>query len=380
MISINKSLKAIIIDDTEDIHTNIKVLFESKEKKSTLDKLSDEIFGNKPSVVQNTESSEFEIEIDSAYQGKQGFEMIKEAYESGTPYAVAVVDMRMPPGWDGLITIEKIREVDQDIQIIICSAYSDYSWIDIADRLGVSDRYLFLSKPFEVAEMKQMIVSLSQKWTLNRRVQEKIGELKAAKKAIESAARAKEDFLGVMSHELRTPLNIIIMTIEDFLETESNPDNTRILKNSEESAKYLARLIDNIMYFVYLDSHNFQHDNTEVDLNELIHEILNESSGLKRSQNIKVETSIDKNMPTFQLDKKPLSVAISQIIDNAFKFTDEGSIIISATLNTNTKEQELILTVEDTGLGMNSQELGQAFDLFSRHQPDLPPFANQAFP
>ena len=149
-------LKVIIIDDTEDIHSNIKILFQNQVTHSVLDELSEEIFGNTKKKTSN--KSNFDITLDSALQGKDGYEMIKDAYENGSPYSVAVVDMRMPPGWDRLMTIEKIREVDQDIEIIISSAYSDYSWQDIADRLGVSNKYLFLSKPFE--EMKQMICLL----------------------------------------------------------------------------------------------------------------------------------------------------------------------------------------------------------------------------
>ena len=226
-----------------------------------------------------------------------------------------------------------------------------------------------MSKPFEVAEMKQMIIALGQKWLLDRNNKKHIEELEDARRAIESAIQAKEDFLGVMSHELRTPLNIIIMTIEDFLEAESDPDNARILRNSEDSAKYLARLIDNIMYFIHLDSHNFQHDNSDVNVEDFLNEILESYEDQVSQGNIKVSKSLDPDLPDLYIDKKPLQVAILQVIENAFKFTDKGNINISTKLVQGNGSNCISLVIEDSGIGMTKQELDQAFELFYQGEP-----------
>ena len=65
--------------------------------------------------------------------------------EQGRPFALAFIDMRMPPGWDGLETIEHLWTVDPDVQVVICTAYSDYSWSDMLTRLGRSDQLEALS-------------------------------------------------------------------------------------------------------------------------------------------------------------------------------------------------------------------------------------------
>lgn len=135
-------LRIIIIDDNPAIHQDfIKVL--TMEKRSPLfDKLDRELFGES----QQTEVLNLlpEFKIDTASQGAEGVAKIKQAYDEGNPYALAFVDIRMPPGWDGIETIKRMWEIDHDIQVVICSAYSDYSWEETVSNLGMTDNLLVL--------------------------------------------------------------------------------------------------------------------------------------------------------------------------------------------------------------------------------------------
>lgn len=108
--------------------------------------------------------------IDTASQGPEAVEMIRRAVEAGRPYALAIVDMRMPPGYGGLETIERAWALDPDLQTVICSAYSDYSHADILERLGDSDRLLILRKPFDTIEVSQIASALTAKWDASRQV------------------------------------------------------------------------------------------------------------------------------------------------------------------------------------------------------------------
>jgi diguanylate cyclase (GGDEF)-like protein len=117
------------------------------------------------------------FEIDSAMQGEEGLAKVEAANKIGRPYCMAFVDMRMPPGWDGVQTIEAIWKIDPDIQIAICTAYSDYSWDQIIRRLGWTDRMLVLRKPFDRIEAAQLATALSEKWALSRQVRNKMSEL-----------------------------------------------------------------------------------------------------------------------------------------------------------------------------------------------------------
>src|SRR5262249_25594588 len=115
--------------------------------------------------------------IDSAFQGRQGFEMVCDALEAGEPYAVAFVDMRMPPGWDGMETIASMRQRDPELQIVICTAYSDHSWPEIPDRVGADDGVLVLKKPFDGVELTQMAHALAEKWFLRHALVDRLSNL-----------------------------------------------------------------------------------------------------------------------------------------------------------------------------------------------------------
>src|SRR6266550_6395620 len=128
--------RILIVDDNRAIHDDLrKVLAGDAESLGSLQDDEAVLFGTVavPMTV---------FEIDSAYQGEEALGKVRQAVAEGRPYAVAFVDVRMPPGWDGIETIGHFREVDPDLQTVICTAYSDYSWKDIQRRLGPSDNLL----------------------------------------------------------------------------------------------------------------------------------------------------------------------------------------------------------------------------------------------
>jgi diguanylate cyclase (GGDEF)-like protein/PAS domain S-box-containing protein len=118
------------------------------------------------------------FDVSFADQGEDGARMAEAAVAEGRPFSVAFVDMRMPPGWDGVTTIKRLWKIDPDLQCVICTAYSDYSWEDILEQLGVNDRLLLLRKPFDPAEVGQLACALTEKWHLARRAHLKLEQLR----------------------------------------------------------------------------------------------------------------------------------------------------------------------------------------------------------
>src|SRR5262249_7189088 len=118
-------------------------------------------------------------DLDSAHQGQEALEKVLERLSRGEHYALAIIDMRMPPGWDGVDTITRLWQVDPDIQVIICTGYSDCSWDEVLSRLGPSDRLLILKKPFDAAEVWQLACALTEKWHLTRQAHLKLAELRS---------------------------------------------------------------------------------------------------------------------------------------------------------------------------------------------------------
>jgi diguanylate cyclase (GGDEF)-like protein len=165
--------RILTIDDNDAIHGDFKKILVSSAAPSKIAGAKAALFG----TPETAPVSRVQFEVDSALQGQEGLAKLQEAHAQGKPYSVAFVDMRMPPGWDGLQTIQKLWDVDPDLQVVICSAYSDYSWEEISTKLGLTDRMLILKKPFDPVEVTQLATALSEKWSLRRSSKLKMDEL-----------------------------------------------------------------------------------------------------------------------------------------------------------------------------------------------------------
>jgi two-component system NtrC family sensor kinase len=161
--------RILIIDDNRAIHGDFQKILELQEQDTELNDLAalllkgDEVSASIPSNACPTRGCQ-NYEVSSAYQGQEALTLVKEALDQNNPYAVAFVDMRMPPGWDGLETIGHLWEVDPELQIVICTAFSDHSWDEITSRFPNEHRLLVLKKPFDVVEVCQLASALSHKW------------------------------------------------------------------------------------------------------------------------------------------------------------------------------------------------------------------------
>ncbi|MBK5397369.1 EAL domain-containing protein [Pseudomonas sp. TH39(2020)] len=152
--------RILIIDDTPSIHEDFrKILGPEIECEQTLAGAEEALFGT-------VQLDRLTFQLDSAYQGQEALELVKRARAEGRPYAMAFTDMRMPPGWDGLETIEQLWKADPHLQIALCTAYSDYTWEDMAERLEFGDQLLVLKKPFDSLEIRQMASALTWKWQM----------------------------------------------------------------------------------------------------------------------------------------------------------------------------------------------------------------------
>src|SRR5256885_692112 len=154
--------RILVIDDNPAIHADIrKILVKEELTGASMEEAEELLFGE-----QSAPDLANDFEIDSAYQGQDGLEMIKKAIAEDRPYALAFVDVRMPPGWDGIETISRIWEIYPELQIVICTAYSDYSWEEMTRKVKKSDSVLILKKPFDNIEVLQMAHALTKKWAL----------------------------------------------------------------------------------------------------------------------------------------------------------------------------------------------------------------------
>ncbi|MEZ4599666.1 MAG: EAL domain-containing protein [Syntrophotaleaceae bacterium] len=165
--------RILIVDDNQSIHEDFKkILLKEKTADIQLEDLENLLFGESHLVFVPPDYA-----LDFASQGKEALELVEKARDEGRPYALAYVDGRMPPGWDGIETISRLWEVSPDLQVVLCTAYADYSWDEIQQKLGETDSLVILKKPFDIAEVLQLTHALTRKWQLNRQIQGRLHQL-----------------------------------------------------------------------------------------------------------------------------------------------------------------------------------------------------------
>jgi two-component system NtrC family sensor kinase len=184
--------RVLVVDDNRAIHGDFrKVLGVGSHEQSALVELEAVLFGHGP-----PRAPVERFLIDSAYQGQEAQALVRQACADGRPYAVAFVDMRMPPGWDGVETAQRLWEVDPELQIVVCTAYSDYSWEELLGKLeAYAERFLILKKPFDHIEVRQLATALSRKWTIERQARARALELEAIVRARTMTIREAHDRL-----------------------------------------------------------------------------------------------------------------------------------------------------------------------------------------
>lgn len=155
----DENRRILIVDDNSAIHEDFKKILASGSNDQALAAQEAALFGE-PTPA----SSVPQFDLSSAYQGKDAVTMTSESLHKDEPYALAFVDMRMPPGWDGLMTIKHLWEVDPRLHVVICTAYTDYTSGQILNELGQTDRLLILKKPFEPDEVRLAAVTMTKKW------------------------------------------------------------------------------------------------------------------------------------------------------------------------------------------------------------------------
>ena len=174
-----RNQRILIIDDNTSIHEDVrKILGAPANEDTALDKEAAELFD-----VESEQFASSQFEIDSAFQGQEGLVMVEKACDEGRPYAMAFVDVRMPPGWDGIETIRRIWETYPELQVVVCTAYSDYSWEEMIRKVGKTDSLVVLKKPFDNIEVLQLAHTLTQKWTLSDKLH---GHLESLDKIVAS--------------------------------------------------------------------------------------------------------------------------------------------------------------------------------------------------
>jgi signal transduction histidine kinase len=349
-------LRVLVIDDNRSIHEDFRKILQPGGETQGLDEARASLFGG-----ECFQKALVQFELDYADQGQAALALVEMARREGRPYAVAFVDMRMPPGWDGLETIERMWEVDPEIQTVICTAYTDHSWDDIIRRLGCDDRLLILQKPFSSVEVSQLAASLTTKWKLARQARQRL-------EAAEAANVAKSQFLANVSHEIRTPMNGILGMSELLLRTPLNDKQRRYIETLHKSGMALLQVINDILDISRIESGKLKIERIAFDLRQLVKDVLELLSGPIERKGLRLTVELADNLlPEYEGDPVRIRQIFTNLLGNAIKFTTQGEIALYVAVAEDTVDTTtLCLKVRDTGIGIEPAVQAKLFTPFTQ--------------
>jgi two-component system, NtrC family, sensor kinase len=397
--------RVLIIDDNESIHVDFRKIIGCRTSPdAALDSAATALFGESSSPMLPLH---VEYQIDSAHQGQEGLARVEQSIADGRRYALAFVDVRMPPGWDGIETVRKIWEIDNELQVVICTAYSDFSWSEIIQALGETDRLLVLKKPFDNIEVRQIASALVAKWNLmqaaNRNLQdlkemvsERTVELNASNRLLlqeiakhkqseetlrhrdeELRQAQKMEALGTLAGGVAHEFNNLLQSVQGYTryameglaaDDPRTHDLEMVLKASERAAALTRQLLG----FGRRQMLQF----SDVDPNQMIEDLVKLIKPLI-GEHIDLDLALAPNVRAIHADVSHLQQLLMNLCVNARDAMPSGGHLLIKTDNLTLDREHyahfsdlepgryLMLTVSDTGCGMAPEVLQHAFEPFS---------------
>lgn len=159
----------LLVDDDHAIHEDYRRCLTTPASDGRLQELRSAVFGAPAPDPGPPRLEPTKFSLVHAYQGQEALQLVKRDKVRGTGFAVAFVDMRMPPGWNGVETVRELRAVDSELSFVVCTAYSDFTWDAVLDAVGDGNGVHLLRKPFRAGQVRRFAEVLAHKWRIAQR-------------------------------------------------------------------------------------------------------------------------------------------------------------------------------------------------------------------
>ncbi len=350
--------KILAVDDEEEIRISYQQTLEERQRgiRSEIES----VFGTAEPTTSADSGPAYRFQLTLADQGERAVSLAQEAVAAGEPFRVAFLDMRMPPGIDGLETAKRLRKIDERIYIVFVTAYSDRPVGEL--HAAMEHDILLLRKPFIKEEIYQLARSLSISWQHERSLEE-------ALELANQANRAKDQFLAAMSHEFRTPISGILGGADVLETTELDELQQEMVEMIRSSGNNLLHRVNDVLDASKMESGRLEIQLTPFVLGELLVEVgdLFQQQAQSKGIELKIENKIPYSGRCIG-DRNRILQIISNLVGNAVKFSNHGLVHLRASSEAT---GGILIEVEDNGIGISNELLGKVFEPFSQGDQSL---------
>ncbi len=380
--------RVLIVDDNAAIHGDFKkILGSSAQDDSGLAASEDALFGDDSPQPAAKPTPGPSYELAFALQGQDALATVEAARKAGTPFALAFVDMRMPPGWDGVETIQRLWQAEPDLQVVICTAFSDYSWPEMVEKLGRSDRLLILKKPFDAVEVAQLAAALTEKWNtiMSERahlanVQRAEMQARAYASSLETVNRALETSWAKADAEVKGNRRMLLRAADELLapalsvvaDSLASGDPQRDGEQYElasSSARHLAHALEQFIALARINGASTPAPTRPVDAPSLIAQVV-ASVDKPLRERIRIDTRRAPAPESLLSNIDQLTTALRELVDNALRCSRDGEVLLSVETAPSDARSDACVSfiVEDRGPGVSRDALKRLFEPFG-HAP-----------